>query len=365
MEDTHILEEKLAYYERENEELKLRVEELTDFFENASIPLHWVDGQGIIIWANQAELDALGYTKEEYIGFPIGNFHADHDVIQDILMRLINNETLLDYTARLKCKDGSIKHVLINSNVFRKDGKFVHTRCFTRDITEKKQEEQRKNDFVAMVSHELKTPLTAVSSYAQLLIKNSKEEDNFSFQALKRVHAQVKKMTLMIHDFLNLARLEDGKIQINKGSFTLRPLIEEIAEDAQLLSIKHTVTLVDCGTVAVNADREKIGQVLTNLVSNAIKYSPDGGMTTIGCRTQSGKVTIFVSDEGIGISDADQKKLFERFYRVNNDKIKAIAGFGIGLYLASEILRQHDSQIKVESQVNVGSTFQFDLDIEN
>jgi len=363
MEDIKRLEEKLAHYEKDNEELKLRVEELTDFFENASIPLHWVDEKGIIIWANQAELDALGYEKEEYIGFPISDFHADQEIIQDILTRLINNETLLDYSASLKCKDGSIKHVLINSNVLRKDGKFVHTRCFTRDITEKKLEEQRKNDFVAMVSHELNTPLTAISSYTQLLIKNTKQDDGFNFQALTKIHTQVKKMTSMIHDFLNVARMEDGKIQLNKETFELHPLIEEIAGDAQLLSAKHTVKLIDCEAIAVYADREKIGQVLMNLISNAVKYSPNGGMITIGCKRQQEKVSIFVSDEGVGISKADQKKLFERFYRAHNAKIKTVAGFGIGLYLVSEILRQHDSQIQVESQEDVGSTFHFDLDI--
>jgi len=114
MENTIELEEKLLVYQRENEELRNRVDELTDFFENASIPLHWVDGNGVIIWANQAELDALGYNKEEYIGYPISDFHADAEIITDILNRLINNETLYDYSARLKCKDGTIKHVLIN-----------------------------------------------------------------------------------------------------------------------------------------------------------------------------------------------------------------------------------------------------------
>jgi PAS domain S-box len=148
MEDINELYEKLARLEKENAALKLRNEELADFFENASIPLHWVDGEGIIIWANQAELDVLGYTKEEYVGLPISNFHADPETIQDILTRLSNNETLHNYSARLKCKDGSIRHVLISSNVLRKDGKFVHTRCFTKDVTSIVEEEKRRNSLL-------------------------------------------------------------------------------------------------------------------------------------------------------------------------------------------------------------------------
>ena len=115
--------------------------DLRDFVENAAIGLHWVGPDGIILWANQTELDLVGYTREEYVGQHIGDVHADQPVIADILARLTNGETLHDYQARLCCKDGSLRHVLINSNAFFENGKLVHTRCFTRDITSSKQAE--------------------------------------------------------------------------------------------------------------------------------------------------------------------------------------------------------------------------------
>jgi len=361
MEDTVELKEKLSRYEKENEELRTRVEELTDFFENASIPLHWVDGGGIIIWANQAELDALGYAKEEYIGFPISDFHADPEVISDILDRLVNNETLHDYSARLKCRDGSIKHVLINSNVLRKDGKFIHTRCFTRDVTEKKYEEQRRNDFVAMVSHELKSPLTAITSYVQLLMRKwNNDTDGFNMQVLSRIEIQAKKMVNMAHDFLSLAKIGDGKIQLRREKFDLNILISEIAEDARLLTSKHAIQTLNRTETEIYADRDKIGQVLINLLSNAVKYSPHGGQIIIGCDKKPGEVTISVTDQGMGINRTDQKRLFERFYRVDQ-KSKEVSGFGIGLYLVSEILKYHQSEIKVDSEEGKGSTFYFVL----
>ncbi|MCA1632756.1 MAG: PAS domain S-box protein [Acidobacteria bacterium] len=124
------------------EELRRREHELADFIENASVCLHWVGADGTILWANQAELDMLGYTREEYIGRSITEFHADSGVINDILRRLTNNETLHDHEAQLRCKDGSVRHVLINSNVMWEEDKFVHTRCFTRDITERKRAEE-------------------------------------------------------------------------------------------------------------------------------------------------------------------------------------------------------------------------------
>jgi PAS domain S-box-containing protein len=121
------------------EALRQREEELTDFFENAAVGLHWVGPDGTILRVNQAELDLLGYTREEYLGHNIAEFHVDRDVINDILRRLTANETLDSYEARLRCKDGSIRHVLISSNVRRDNGRFVHTRCFTRDITERRR----------------------------------------------------------------------------------------------------------------------------------------------------------------------------------------------------------------------------------
>ena len=128
---------------RESEEALRRSEgDLRDFVENAAIGLHWVGADGIILWANQTEIDLLGYTREEYIGRHIADFHADQPVIADILVRLTGGETLNSYEARLRCKDGSIRHVLISSNALFENEKIVHTRCFTRDITERKQAEE-------------------------------------------------------------------------------------------------------------------------------------------------------------------------------------------------------------------------------
>lgn len=131
--------------ERKNTEQALQrsEKELTDFFENAAIGLHWVGPDGTILRVNKAELDLLGYSREEYVGRNVSEFHADQNLIEDILARLQSGEVFPDYEARLRCKDGSIKHVRINSSVFWENGKFIHTRCFTRDITDRKQTERR------------------------------------------------------------------------------------------------------------------------------------------------------------------------------------------------------------------------------
>ncbi len=144
MNDIEKLASELAESRKREKALQLRIEDLDDFIENASIPLHWVNGSGVIIWANQAELDLLGYSKEEYIGSHIASFHADKHVIEDMLSRLTRKETLVNYPAILQCKNGDTKTVLINSNVRWDEEEFIHTRCFTRDITQWKDAELKK-----------------------------------------------------------------------------------------------------------------------------------------------------------------------------------------------------------------------------
>jgi two-component system sensor histidine kinase VicK len=141
-------------------DLKSRVDELEDFIENAALPLHWVNGSGIIIWANKMELELLGYTREEYIGKHISKFHHDMDTSEDILFRLINKETLDNYPAMLKAKNGMTIPVLINSNARWEGDKFIHTRCFTRDISDLKKLEAEKATLVNQLNEKVRN-LTA------------------------------------------------------------------------------------------------------------------------------------------------------------------------------------------------------------
>lgn len=320
----------------------------------------------ITSWNESAER-LFGYKAEEIIGQTIYKLIPPDREQEEpkILERLKRGERVEHFETKRLTKNGKLIDVSLTvSPVKDKEGKIIGLSKIARDITAQKMEEQRKNDFVAMVSHELKTPLTTINSYVQILLNQAKKEGaEFRINALTRTEIQAKRMTAMIHDFLSLARLEDGKIPVNKSIFELHPLTEEVSADVQFATAKHTIKLVDCQDITLNADRDKIGQVLTNLLINAVKYSPDGGAITIGCERLENKVKIFVSDEGVGISAADKERLFERFYRVNDEKLKTVSGFGIGLYLVAEVLRIHGSKIQVESEPGKGSTFYFVLDI--
>ena len=230
------------------------------------------------------------------------------------------------------------------------------------DVTEQKTDELRKNDFIGMVSHELKTPLTSLTALVQVLQgKIALLDDASSVVLLDKANKQVKKMSAMINSFLNVSRLESGKILVEKQDFNMVMLIAETVIETQLMLPSHLISLSPCDPVHINADKDKIGAVISNLLSNAVKYSPRGKNVLVDCQATDGQVKVCVTDEGMGIRATDVDRIFERYYRVDSHHRDNISGFGIGLYLSAEIIRQHGGEIGVITEAGKGSTFWFTL----
>jgi two-component system sensor histidine kinase VicK len=230
------------------------------------------------------------------------------------------------------------------------------------EITEQKQEEQRKNDFIGIVSHELKTPLTSIKAYIQLLNRKAYQKgDGADTGLLSKAEIQINKMTAMIKGFLDVSRLESGKIHIEKEDFILNTLIEEVIADVSAISAGSSLVFLPCEPILVCADREKISHVIHNILNNAIKYSPVGSLVKVTCTHEDSMATVSIQDKGIGIAKQDLDKLFDRYYRVRNPNMKMISGFGIGLYLSAEIIKRHDGKIWAESEEGKGATFFFNL----
>jgi signal transduction histidine kinase/ActR/RegA family two-component response regulator len=231
------------------------------------------------------------------------------------------------------------------------------------EITELKLDEIRKNDFIGMVSHELKTPLTSLNALIQVLHgKAAKTDDKVQGELLNKAWNQVKKMTTLINGFLNTSRIDSGKIHLNKTDFNLNDLLQDIIEEARL-TMANKFIFSPSESVSINGDKDKIGSVITNLLTNAVKYSANGKPVHIQCEIRGEHAVVGVRDEGIGIREKDAKRLFERFYRVENHESRHISGFGIGLYLSAEIIHRHNGKIWVESAVGAGSTFYFQLPV--
>ena len=349
-----------AYQTAEEREAILSA--IVDFSDDAIISK---DLNGIVTSWNKSAERIFGYTALEMIGKPILTLIPDDRLEEEtlILSRLRSGERVDHFETKRRKKDGRIVDVSLTiSPIKNVDGKITGVSKIARDITDKKLEEQRKYDFIAIVSHELKTPLTSVKSYIQLALNKAKERaDKFAVNVLTRADLQTSKMTTMIHDYLNVARLEQGKMTLSLTAFSLNDLMEEVISDALILAPDHLLDYSGCPDVELYADRDKICQVMMNLLNNASKYSSTGTTIKINCSLEQGQVIFSVTDQGVGISPTDQVHLFERFYRVSNKNTMEVSGFGIGLYLVAEIIKLHGSSIKLVSEIGEGTTFSFSL----
>ena len=260
--------------------------------------------------------------------------------------------------------DGKVRWVRTVGAVHQGNG---FNRYFTgvmHEITEYKMDEIRKNDFIGMVSHELKTPLTSLNGYLQLMERNAKKKgDKFVTSTSGNALKQVKKMSVLINGFLNVSRLESGKIVLDRSEFDLKELIIETVEEMQNLESGSRISFEGCGELLVFADRNKIGNVVSNFLTNAIKYSAIGTPIEINCGWFGEMARVSVADKGRGIKEKDLEQIFERYYRVEDTN--NISGFGIGLYLSAEIIQRHGGRIWAESEFGNGSVFSFELPVSN
>ncbi|WGQ10628.1 PAS domain S-box protein [Pedobacter gandavensis] len=320
----------------------------------------------ITSWNPSAER-IFGFSADEMIGESILRLIPSDRKGEEtmILSKLKAGERVEHFETKRLTKSGSLIDVSLTISPIKDTrGQITGLSKIARDITYKKLEEQRKHDFITIVSHELKTPLTSVKSYIQMAIaKARKQEDQFSLNVLERADSQTVKMTTIIHDFLNVSRLEQGKMTLNLDRFSLKDLMEETISEALLLTPKHLLEYSGCPEIELYADRNKLSQVLINLLNNASKYSDAGTTIKVDAQLTKDKVCFSIADQGIGISKSDQLHLFERFYRVNDLNTNPVTGFGIGLYLVAEILRLHGSTIKLNSTPGHGSIFSFTLAI--
>jgi two-component system sensor histidine kinase VicK len=262
--------------------------------------------------------------------------------------------------------DGKLRWVRATGKLYA--GELNQTPIFSgtiADITAQKQNEQRKNDFISMVSHELKTPLTSLNGYVQILqTKARKANDHFTTGMLDRSYHQIRRMTKLIYGFLNVSQLEAGKIQIERKRFDMAVLLKDVQAGIVQEATSHKIIFDPVMQTWVNVDQDKIEQVVNNLISNAIKYAPPYTTVQIACVTKGEYAHVSVKDEGMGMRLEDQARVFERFYRVEGQQTQTISGFGIGLYICKEIIERHDGQIGVESEPGKGSTFWFTLPLE-
>ena len=232
------------------------------------------------------------------------------------------------------------------------------------DIDEMKKHEQLKDDFIKIASHELKTPVTTISGYVQLLRQiNKNSSDQMLTSSLATIDKHVSKLTKLISDLLDVTKIETGIFHLSKEKFNVNELISELIGDIQSTNSLHKIVFNHGSETSLFADKDRVSQVLINLIINAIKYSPKANTVIVSTQLKAEEIIVSVQDFGIGIDAGDHEKVFERFYRVQGKNEKTFPGFGIGLFIVKEIISNHNGKIWVESEKGKGSVFYFSLPV--
>lgn len=222
-----------------------------------------------------------------------------------------------------------------------------------------KQLLNQRDEFIGIASHELKTPVTSMKAYAEMVLRGLESTGNTrSVELLTRLNRQIDRLTTLINHLLDTTRISEGKLNLTLEKFDIMELLRDRVGEISPTT-DHRFELTVAGLPMVTADRERIGQVITNLLSNAIKYSPKGTTITITGRNVMDSVEISVTDEGYGISEANQKRIFERFFRVTSASMNNFPGMGLGLYITAQIIHRHGGTISVQSREGKGSVFSF------
>ncbi|MFO8061167.1 MAG: ATP-binding protein [Bacillota bacterium] len=233
-----------------------------------------------------------------------------------------------------------------------------------QDVTEQEQAEQRRKEFVANVSHELKTPLTTVKSYMETLLEGAIHDDRVSEQFMQVVLDETDRMTRMVRDLLDLSLIDSDEMTWEEDRFSLPELVDRACGNLAPRADARGVSLGYRGSPdlpLLHGDRDRIEQVLVNLITNAVEYTPEGGQVRVSWRRRGDRVYVAVSDDGVGIPEEDLPRIFERFYRVDKARSRASGGTGLGLAIAREIIESHRGKIWAQSTEGEGTTIELYL----
>jgi signal transduction histidine kinase len=219
-----------------------------------------------------------------------------------------------------------------------------------------------RDNFISIASHELKTPVTSLKVYAEVLHRQFKQKGQHKeAQYMEKMGEQIDKLTMLIHDLLDVTRLQSGKLSLRREEIDLSKVVKEVVESMKPTVGSHTIVFKSTTNAIVNGDKDRLGQVVSNFLTNAIKYSPHADRINVTVSEDAKGVKVSVQDFGIGIAKQYQNKIFNRFYRVGAPREQTFPGLGMGLYICSEIIKRHGGEIMVESVHRKGSIFSFSI----
>jgi len=337
---------------------QIQAEQLSTVIDNSESALVLIDEKGYIHVVNRKFLSMFGGKSSDYIGY------LYYDVLEKEQIHKTVQDTFL-YEKNIK-QSFSIGEILdkqyleiVGAPIFNDRGLLRGAVLVIYDITEFKNLEVKRKDFVANVSHELKTPITSIKGFSETLLDSSEEDEETRTKFLKIINEESHRIKLLIDDLLILSKLEKDELEIEPIELStkklfedIRPIIEQKAEEKD---IKFECILSN--EIIFEAEPEKIRQILINLLANAINYTPSSGTITLQASETEKEVCLSVSDTGIGMSKDALSRIFERFYRVDKARSRDTGGTGLGLAIVKHIVEVHQGWIEVDSEIGEGTTF--------
>lgn len=323
------------------------------------------DDKGRVVQGNK-RLDLILGIKIP-LGFLLGRDTLQNDPTNEyqltpatspLLRSLANGKTVLRREYEYIRNDKKKLFLEISSSPIRnRAGKLIAAASIISDVTAQKELELRKDDFVNMASHELKTPITSLKLYVGSLTGHDHEFDDRTMRILRGMKNQTDKLQELVEDLLDVSRIQTGKLQFRKERFRLDMLVKEIVGELSTLS-KQEMKIMKAAAVTIYADKFRIYQVMTNLLTNAMKYSPSDRKIIVAVTKNGADAVVSIQDFGIGIPKDQRRKIFERLHQAGDTLPgQTFPGLGMGLYISREIVRRHSGKIWVESILGEGSTF--------
>ncbi|AZI67845.1 PAS domain-containing sensor histidine kinase [Kaistella daneshvariae] len=323
------------------------------------------DLEGKLVYYNNSLTNFLNLKEEDIDSFDFSTVIHPEDLIRfkEVWEKSTKEQKFFEMEFRLYNPEKNDFVWFLNraTPILDEDGNLIRWIGTSTNIDEFKTLSAQKDTFLGIASHELKTPLTSLKLYAQVLERMlRKTGDGKNAEFAKKMDVQIVKLTSLIGDLLDVTKINSGKIYLNEDVFDFEKLVVEVVEDQQM-STAYKIDLHAKPVGMVFADRDRIAQVITNLISNAIKYSPKADSIVVTVTDTENYVELSVQDFGIGMAADKKDKVFEQYYRVSGDEQSTFPGLGLGLYISSQIVERSHGKISVESTLGYGSTFCFSL----
>ena len=374
-----IVEELNAQLEKESNKNQKQKDTLQAIIDSIETGIAMIDTTGKTIFMNKFWRRIFRYDNgnDGMHTSSWGNFDAD-SLIRKVVAGSTNAEQILarlsesldnfdkNYREELEYSEFAHRYCRISSEPCHSSDNQALGRIFRfRDITRYKEIDLLKSELISTVSHELRTPMSSIMGFSELLLTRQLSPER-SKQYIEIIHEQADRLTKLISDFLDIQRMESGKQIFDKQRINFEEVISQTSELFGNTGEKHKIifNFDQLEPIFIYGDRDKLLQVMSNLLSNAIKYSPQGGEISIRVLVHDNILQVSITDHGLGIPEEARTKLFEKFFRVNNNDRREIGGTGLGLAICKEIIQAHNGTIWVESLYGVGSTFHFTIPLE-